>query len=140
MWEKEGVFSRGDREDCSCGAGQVSWRRARTVPQTLFFRCLWDLQLEMSGGDRTEVLTGIDSGKFPANRCCSVRSIGFVHHKQTSYTVVGCIAADGLVNSRLGADHGVMTVIFNQKGCLVPYARLLLEFLRSRFELKPGVF
>lgn len=43
-----------------------------------------------------------------------------------------------LVN--LWADHGVMTVIFNQKGCLVPYARLLLEFLRSRFELKPGVF
>jgi hypothetical protein len=51
VWEREGLFSRGDSGDWNRRG--LREKRKDCFPDTMFFRYLWDLQLEMSrGSDR----------------------------------------------------------------------------------------
>lgn len=69
----------------------------------------------MSGGDKTEVLTGLDSGKFLSNEWYSVRLPDFVHHKHCTLGS-GALMQMNSFNGRLGPDHGIVTVVFTKQG------------------------
>lgn len=68
----------------------------------------------MSSGDKT-VLTGIDSGKFLANRWYPARLIDFFHHKHHTLGLETLLWMNSR-NSRLGPDHDIVTVIFTKLG------------------------